>query len=152
MPKDILHPLLIAGPMCKYAKDLRPFLEVLVGPSNAKKMMLDSIPDLTKLKVVFSLVFFFDCGTAVCHSSRLNAEHRDNRQSIINFTILTINIYLYLLYIIIIITVIIYIYTHVKSLVVITSSDRLTEFRRSNHARESPLYCTARERSDRIAW
>ncbi|XP_003747580.1 fatty-acid amide hydrolase 2-B [Galendromus occidentalis] len=52
MPKDILYPLLIAGPMCKYAKDLRPFLKALVGPETAKRMNLDSRPSLRKLKVL----------------------------------------------------------------------------------------------------
>lgn len=51
MPKDLLYPLLTAGPMCKYAKDLRPVLKILVGPSNSHKMMLDSTPSLQNLKV-----------------------------------------------------------------------------------------------------
>lgn len=59
MPKDLLAPLGTSGPMCKYAKDLRPFLKLLVGQANAQKMMLDTVPSLEKLKVRVMLALYY---------------------------------------------------------------------------------------------
>ncbi|OQR80284.1 fatty-acid amide hydrolase 2-like [Tropilaelaps mercedesae] len=53
LAKDILAPLLTAGPMCKYACDLRPLLSQIVGPESSRRMALHERPNLADLKVYF---------------------------------------------------------------------------------------------------
>lgn len=45
--------MVVAGPMTRYASDLRPIMKILVGPKNAQTLQLDEKTDLKKLRYFY---------------------------------------------------------------------------------------------------
>lgn len=56
--------MVVAGPMTRYAIDLKPILEVLVGPKNAHDLKLNEKVDVKKLRYFYCL----DNGDLKCSS------------------------------------------------------------------------------------
>lgn len=47
------HTMVVAGPMARYARDLRPLMKVLVGPQLTRTLKLTEHTDVKKLKYYY---------------------------------------------------------------------------------------------------
>lgn len=69
------HTMVVAGPMTRYAMDLKPLLQVLVGPKNANVLKLNEQVDVKKLRYFYSL----DSGDMKCSGLCPNTKATMNK-------------------------------------------------------------------------
>lgn len=67
--------MVVAGPMTRYAADLKPIFEVLVGPKNANILKLDEKVDVKKLRYFYCL----DSGDLKCSAIGSDVKKAINR-------------------------------------------------------------------------
>lgn len=72
------HTMVVAGPMTRYAVDLKPIFEILVGPKNASALRLSEKVDVKKLRYFYCL----DNGDMKC--SAISSEVKNSIERVVS--------------------------------------------------------------------